>query len=195
MLRNILVFWTITSICLGFLSYSSPTEAAVQQIQCFSHHSGYVYCQARTQNAVKMIRQSGKSHVRCIEGRTWGYDRHGVWVDGGCKAYFEVGHRGRPEYDYRDERRHHDSGNNAAIGGLVVGSIIGAAIASSASDTHHHHHHHQDSNITIKTDRNFKKNWSKGYSPKPGITCFRHQSACYKEGKGFNQKWTQREFK
>ncbi len=27
----------------------------------------------------------------CIEGRTWGWDRGGVWVNGGCRARFRVG--------------------------------------------------------------------------------------------------------
>jgi hypothetical protein len=30
------------------------------------------------------------SDSACIEGRTWGWDRNGVWVDRGCRAEFSV---------------------------------------------------------------------------------------------------------
>jgi hypothetical protein len=35
-----------------------------------------------------LVRQ--RSGSPCIEGRTWGRDRSGVWVDRGCRADFEV---------------------------------------------------------------------------------------------------------
>jgi hypothetical protein len=28
---------------------------------------------------------------KCIDGRTWGWDRGGIWVNGGCRARFRVG--------------------------------------------------------------------------------------------------------
>lgn len=30
------------------------------------------------------------SRTACVEGRTWGYDRNTLWVDGGCRARFGV---------------------------------------------------------------------------------------------------------
>lgn len=41
-----------------------------------------------TSGGVKMIRQL--SDTRCVQGRSWGYDRNSVWVDNGCRAEFEV---------------------------------------------------------------------------------------------------------
>ena len=26
----------------------------------------------------------------CTQGRSWGYNRHEIWVDNGCRAVFEV---------------------------------------------------------------------------------------------------------
>jgi hypothetical protein len=47
---------------------------------------------------IRLLRQlSGKP---CIEGRTWGQTRNGVWVTGGCRAEFVVARRGR----YSDDR-------------------------------------------------------------------------------------------
>ncbi|WMJ71538.1 DUF3011 domain-containing protein [Stenotrophomonas sp. 24(2023)] len=30
------------------------------------------------------------SSTACVQGQTWGWDRHGIWVDGGCRAEFSV---------------------------------------------------------------------------------------------------------
>ncbi|MBC8063205.1 MAG: DUF3011 domain-containing protein, partial [Chlorobia bacterium] len=38
----------------------------------------------------------------CVQGRSWGYDRTGVWVDDGCRAVFEVGRDDRG--NNRDDR-------------------------------------------------------------------------------------------
>ena len=46
------------------------------------------YCNIDTRARVSFRRQISKS--ACIEGRTWGIDRRGVWVAGGCRAEFEV---------------------------------------------------------------------------------------------------------
>ena len=35
------------------------------------------------------------SGAECIEGRTWGWNRAGIWVDGGCAAEFEIDRRWR----------------------------------------------------------------------------------------------------
>jgi hypothetical protein len=36
-----------------------------------------------------------RSDAACVQGRTWGYDRRGIWVDRGCRADFELGDRNR----------------------------------------------------------------------------------------------------
>ena len=35
-----------------------------------------------------------RSGSACTYGSTWGWDKHGVWVDRGCRADFEVGQAG-----------------------------------------------------------------------------------------------------
>ncbi|HTA64232.1 MAG TPA: DUF3011 domain-containing protein [Xanthomonadaceae bacterium] len=58
--------------------------------------SGYQqnYCEADTRGGVTMTRQISNS--ACIQGRTWGYDRRGVWVAQGCEAEFMLGQRMPP---------------------------------------------------------------------------------------------------
>ena len=57
-------------------------------IVCASNHGERVYCDADTRYGVRMVRQISGSP--CSEGRTWGFDRRGIWVDRGCRAEFTV---------------------------------------------------------------------------------------------------------
>jgi hypothetical protein len=75
-------------------------------------------CSIDTRDGVFIVRQ--RSEADCVYGRTWGYDRQGVWVDRGCRADFEViDRRDREWRDWdnddrrdgdrdRDDRRHRD---------------------------------------------------------------------------------------
>jgi len=57
-------------------------------IVCTSNNGERVYCEADTRNGVQMVRQIGGA--ACVEGRTWGFDGRGIWVDRGCRAEFRV---------------------------------------------------------------------------------------------------------
>lgn len=48
-------------------------------------------CDGDTGSGVRMVKQLSKTE--CVEGRSWGYDAHGVWVEGGCRAEFELDFR------------------------------------------------------------------------------------------------------
>ena len=43
-------------------------------------------CQANVRSGVQLVRQL--SNAPCIQGRSWGYGRIGVWVSQGCRAEF-----------------------------------------------------------------------------------------------------------
>jgi len=83
-----------------------------QQFYCASDDMRRHYCSANTGGGVQMLRQ--RSDAACIQGRTWGYDRRGVWVDRGCRADFATGtgynnqggyrNRGYSNHDYRGDR-------------------------------------------------------------------------------------------
>ena len=64
-------------------------------LRCASQGYHYNMCQIDTGrgSAVRVARQI--SHTRCVQGRTWGYNRAGIWVDGGCDAIFRVDRRWR----------------------------------------------------------------------------------------------------
>jgi hypothetical protein len=102
-------------VCLGLVAGPLPAQAE-RTIRCESRNFGYEYCRADTDDRVEMVRQLSLMH--CRQDRSWGYDRHGVWVDRGCSAEFRVGRRGS-----------HDKA--AMAGAAILGIGILAAIASS----------------------------------------------------------------
>jgi len=88
------------------------------QLACESIGYKYRYCNANTQNRVSLIREMSTGNL-CREGRGWGYDGGGIWVDKGCRGEFRYGQDG--------SRR-----NDAAIAAGIFGAMaIGAAIGSS----------------------------------------------------------------
>jgi Protein of unknown function (DUF3011) len=63
-----------------------------QSIYCASDDWKRHTCAINTNGAaVRLVNQ--KSGSACVEGRTWGFNRSGIWVDRGCRADFEVGGR------------------------------------------------------------------------------------------------------
>lgn len=82
-------------------------------VRCESRDHGTRHCRADTRGGVFLVNQL--SRADCWEGSTWGWDRGGIWVSGGCRAEFRVsgwdqarwGHRddGRWRQDWRDDDR------------------------------------------------------------------------------------------
>jgi hypothetical protein len=58
-------------------------------IRCESGNMNYVQCPVpgRIQNA-QVARQYSNSP--CVQGRSWGINKHGIWVNRGCRADFNV---------------------------------------------------------------------------------------------------------
>ncbi len=85
---------------LGLLS-TGAAQAAPQYgdyygdsgtIRCESEGGRQRRCNVDTRGGVSLSRQLSDSP--CIQGRSWGYDRGGIWVGQGCRAEFEVGRGG-----------------------------------------------------------------------------------------------------
>lgn len=57
-------------------------------LTCESWNYQFRRCPADTQNNVQLTRRIAGD---CRQGRTWGYDRNSIWVDGGCRATFRFG--------------------------------------------------------------------------------------------------------
>lgn len=97
-------------IILAFLFQLLPLKAFSYTIVCESEHKRYQRCPADIRGPVRLINQF--SDAPCIQGRTWGYDRHSIWVDKGCRAEFEIAERGieRTPFGYAPGPGHHEYG-------------------------------------------------------------------------------------
>ena len=60
------------------------------RISCESAGRDYKFCPIETRGDVRLVKQL--SQQPCTAGRTWGFQRDGVWVTDGCRAQFEVGY-------------------------------------------------------------------------------------------------------
>jgi len=96
----------------------SAGSALARTVECASRDFHYRHCRIKTYGDVSLERQI--SNTPCIRGRTWGYDRHGIWVDEGCHAIFRV------RDDRRDRDRDRDSDSDAAT--AVLGALLGSAV-------------------------------------------------------------------
>ena len=64
-------------------------------VRCASGNFQYNMCQVDTGRGSRVYVSRQISKTSCIEGRTWGWNRAGVWVDGGCEAVFTIDRRWR----------------------------------------------------------------------------------------------------
>jgi Protein of unknown function (DUF3011) len=119
---------SIVAKLIAFIALLSTAHAS-DYLDCRSSNYRYTYCRADTNNNVRLSRQlSGSS---CDYGRSWGYDKRGIWVDNGCAASFEYGSRGRGG-------RSDDTGK--VMAGVAAIAILGAIIASNNSNDSKHRH-------------------------------------------------------
>lgn len=65
------------------------------RLTCQSDDYRYRMCQVDTGRGGGVRIERQLSHTACIEGRTWGWNRAGIWVSGGCAAVFRVDRRWR----------------------------------------------------------------------------------------------------
>ena len=60
-----------------------------QRVVCESRNQRTNYCDIDTRGGVTLVRQLSRGE--CTEGRSWGWDRRGVWVSNGCRGEFVSG--------------------------------------------------------------------------------------------------------
>jgi len=58
-------------------------------VVCESRDNRRHRCAADTLGQITIGRQLSR-RSNCVEGRTWGYDSRGIWVDRGCRAEFLI---------------------------------------------------------------------------------------------------------
>jgi hypothetical protein len=76
-----------------------------RQVTIESNDGKRVYKRVDHDGSVRLLRRL--SDKPCVQGRSWGYDRNGIWVDDGCRAVFEYERRDsndRPSTGYNTQR-------------------------------------------------------------------------------------------
>lgn len=82
----------VSSLAFAGLLALSPARAEAQQtVTCSSNGYERAYCSVHTSGGVRLVRQL--SDAECVNGRSYGTDRRGIWVSRGCRAQFQVGYR------------------------------------------------------------------------------------------------------
>ncbi len=84
--------------------YANDRGSRGRVIRCESDNYRFRACATGGAHA-RIVRQI--SRAACVEGRSWGNDGRGVWVDRGCSAEFALVDRG---YAYRGDNRYRDDG-------------------------------------------------------------------------------------
>lgn len=109
------------------MALTAANVAADDSVRCESRHGRYQYCAADVTNRIVRVNQV-YSKTDCRQGRNWGYDRHGVWVDQGCDALFDlVDDRHHNKHGHQDDD---DDDKTTAVVGAAVGIALIAALAS-----------------------------------------------------------------
>ena len=81
------------------------------RLTCESLGYRYRYCNANTHNRVTLARELSTGNL-CQQGRGWGYNGGGIWVDRGCRGEFRYG-----EDDRRTQRRGDRGGHHRCTRG------------------------------------------------------------------------------
>ena len=104
MIRNrcLLLSMVLLVVCL----FTPQKSLAQSTFACNSDDGRRHSCAVDTRGGVQLVRQN--SQAPCTEGRSWGSDTEGIWVDDGCRADFAVGGR----RDYQDQNRNERNQQN-----------------------------------------------------------------------------------
>jgi Protein of unknown function (DUF3011) len=81
------------TVSIGLVSFvglilAAGAAGAQSVVQCESRDYQYQFC-ATPDGVTRARLVEQRSRSACIEGRSWGYDRRGIWVSGGCDGLFE----------------------------------------------------------------------------------------------------------
>jgi hypothetical protein len=134
-MRAVLLFAAAATVAVGGVAPPTPALAD-SYITCASQDYQRSWCPVYSPGQVWLDRQYSSGRGSCVEGSTWGRDRRGIWVDGGCRARFRVEDR----YGYYPDNSYPDYGSNkrddtgALVGGLLLGGLVVGALAAANSE-------------------------------------------------------------
>jgi hypothetical protein len=90
----IAVFVLGTAFAIPASAHAQPGYGSGARVTCSSNDGKRNWCNIGGARDAQLVRQISGS--ACIQGRTWGVDGRGLWVDNGCRAEFVIGRGGPP---------------------------------------------------------------------------------------------------
>jgi hypothetical protein len=102
------------------LSLGSVPAWAGREVSCDSHSMRRNFCPTGEHGSVRLMESKG--FWPCEEGRTWGTETDGIWVDRDCKGRFWV----------EDKSGGSRNRNTAIAAGAIAALVLGAAIAGNS---------------------------------------------------------------
>src|SRR6266851_7601043 len=86
MIRNRCLF--LSAVLLGICLFTPQKSLAQSTFACNSDDMRRHSCPVDTRGGVRLLTQH--SEAPCTEGRSWGSDNDGIWVDARCRADIAV---------------------------------------------------------------------------------------------------------
>ena len=119
---------SIAASSIGLALLVAPVLSHADVVECYSRDYQYNFC--ATPSGVEHARLiEQRSNSPCIEGRSWGHDRRGIWVSNGCQGMFDYRpHRPGPppsagyvvSCESRDYRQEFCYTNDSIVGASMV---------------------------------------------------------------------------
>lgn len=72
----------------GQPGYGQPAYGSGQVVRCESQDGRLQHCSAPVRSGAAITKELSRTH--CVQGQNWGWDRSGVWVNGGCRGEFRI---------------------------------------------------------------------------------------------------------
>ena len=86
----------VLTISIAPMIHAKQMRPTPQTLTCGSRGNHRAYCAADTRGGAILVQQM--SQAPCVQGRSWGFDARGIWVQNGCRAQFQLGQYGSPAW-------------------------------------------------------------------------------------------------
>ncbi len=134
------------SAMIASASMFNIAVASDTHITCKSSNYHHKSCKLDRPAHVRLSKQI--STHDCVQGKTWDYDSHNIWVDDGCAAKFSV------KYNQK-----HSSSSDV---GKAIGAIAGIAILGALAHEADKHNKHKDDNYHGGRHSSYVPSWMVG---------------------------------